>query len=67
MHVAISKKNVKKIACNCGRTYTPSLEDVGSYLALFWLPTRADGKCGKPLVAISNSPVVPGTTLVLSL
>ncbi|KAL0011814.1 hypothetical protein SO802_006922 [Lithocarpus litseifolius] len=50
----------------CGKTltYTPSLEDVGSYLALYWLPTRADGKCGKPLVAISNSPVVPALPVV---
>lgn len=50
----------------CGKTltYTPSLEDVGSYLALCWLPTRADGKCGKPLVAISNSPVVPALPVV---
>lgn len=46
--------------CSCGRTYTPSLEDVGSYLALYWLPTCADGKCGKPLVTISDSPVNPG-------
>jgi hypothetical protein len=45
----------------CGNTllYTPSLEDLGSYLALYWLPTRADGRCGKPLVAISDSPVNP--------
>ncbi|KAH7544588.1 hypothetical protein FEM48_Zijuj01G0001700 [Ziziphus jujuba var. spinosa] len=50
----------------CGRTltYTPSLEDVGSYLALYWLPTRADGKCGKPLVAICNPPVVPALPVV---
>ncbi|XP_050287911.1 187-kDa microtubule-associated protein AIR9 isoform X2 [Quercus robur] len=50
----------------CGKTltYTPSLEDVGSYLALYWLPTRADGKCGKPLVAISNSPVDPALPVV---
>ncbi|KAM4101329.1 hypothetical protein ACB094_05G135400 [Castanea mollissima] len=50
----------------CGKTltYTPSLEDVGSYLALYWLPTRADGECGKPLVATSNSPVVPALPVV---
>jgi hypothetical protein len=47
--------------CTRGRAYTPSIEDVGAYLALYWLPTRADGKCGKPLVSISNSPVNPGT------
>ncbi|CAI0545496.1 unnamed protein product [Linum tenue] len=50
----------------CGKTlaYTPSLEDVGSYLALYWVPTRADGKCGKPLVAISSYPVNPGSPTV---
>ncbi|GAV67239.1 LRR_4 domain-containing protein [Cephalotus follicularis] len=58
------------VACEdvlvCGRTflYTPSLEDVGAYLALYWLPTRADGRCGKPLVSISNSPVAPGLPVV---
>lgn len=46
------------------RTYTPSLDDVGSYLALKWIPIRADGKCGKPLVAISTSPVNPGIAFV---
>lgn len=44
----------------CGRTYTPLLEDVGTYLALYWLPTRSDGSCGKPLVAICDSPVAAG-------
>ncbi|KAF5472567.1 hypothetical protein F2P56_009278 [Juglans regia] len=50
----------------CGKTltYITSLEDVGAYLALYWLPTRADGKCGKPLVAISNSPVAPALPVV---
>ncbi|KAJ0081734.1 hypothetical protein Patl1_11265 [Pistacia atlantica] len=45
----------------CGKTltYTPSLEDVGAYLALYWLPTREDGRSGNPLVAISDSPVTP--------
>ena len=42
------------------RTFTPSLEDVGAYLALRWLPTRSDGKCGQPLVAVCDSPVAPG-------
>ncbi|KAM7256967.1 hypothetical protein ACFE04_012708 [Oxalis oulophora] len=48
-------------AQKCGNTleYSPSLEDVGSYLALHWVPTRSDGRCGKPLVAISDSPVNP--------
>ncbi|KAF5752705.1 microtubule-associated protein [Tripterygium wilfordii] len=50
----------------CGKTlvYTPSLEDVGTYMALYWLPTRADGKCGKALVAISSFPVVAAPPLV---
>ncbi|KAJ9163220.1 hypothetical protein P3X46_022912 [Hevea brasiliensis] len=52
------------LICSKTFTYTPSLEDVGSYLALYWLPTRADGKCGKPLVAISNSPVNPALPVV---
>ena len=46
--------------CICGRMYTPLLEDVGHYLAFYWLPTRSDGKCGNPLVAICDSPVEPG-------
>ncbi|KAL7212560.1 hypothetical protein ACSBR2_015286 [Camellia fascicularis] len=50
----------------CGKTltYTPSLEDIGVYLALYWLPTRADGKCGKPLVSICNSSVTPALPVV---
>lgn len=45
--------------CGNTETYTPSVEDVGAYLALRWLPTRADGKNGEPLISISNSPVSP--------
>ncbi|PWA81634.1 outer arm dynein light chain 1 protein [Artemisia annua] len=50
----------------CGKTltYTPSLEDVDAYLALYWIPTRADGKSGKPLVSISNNPVIPAPPVV---
>lgn len=51
----------------CSRTYIPSLDDVGSYLALHWLPTRVDGQCGKPLVAVSSSPVIPGTDVAIDL
>ncbi|XP_039006552.1 187-kDa microtubule-associated protein AIR9-like [Hibiscus syriacus] len=52
----------------CGQTsmYTPSLEDVDAYLVLHWIPTRVDGKSGKPLVAISNSPVIPAPPVVSS-
>ncbi|CAL9764870.1 unnamed protein product, partial [Musa acuminata subsp. burmannicoides] len=39
-------------------TYTPSFEDVGCYLALYWVPTRTDGKLGKPLVAFSSNVVM---------
>ncbi|XP_043806182.1 187-kDa microtubule-associated protein AIR9 isoform X3 [Manihot esculenta] len=52
------------LICSKTLTYTPSLEDVGSYLALYWLPTCADGKCGKPLVTISDSPVNPALPIV---
>ncbi|KAG1348232.1 putative 187-kDa microtubule-associated protein AIR9 [Cocos nucifera] len=45
-------------------TYTPSLEDVGSYLALYWVPTRVDGKLGDPLLAISSHPVMAALPLV---
>ncbi|PPD82943.1 hypothetical protein GOBAR_DD20121 [Gossypium barbadense] len=53
----------------CGQTfstYTPSLEDVGAYLVLQWLPTRVDGQSGKPLVAISSSAVIPAPPAVSS-
>ncbi|KAL4563579.1 hypothetical protein LXL04_027622 [Taraxacum kok-saghyz] len=43
--------------CATTLTYTPSLDDVGAYLALYWVPTRSDGKPGEPLVAVSNNPV----------
>jgi len=46
--------------------YKPLLKDVASYLALYWVPTRADGKCGEPLVAISSAPVSPGISMILS-
>ncbi|XP_073129269.1 187-kDa microtubule-associated protein AIR9 [Henckelia pumila] len=45
-------------------TYTSSLEDVGSYLAMRWLPQRSDGKYGKALVSICESPVTPALPLV---
>ncbi|GKC64572.1 hypothetical protein Tco_1097170, partial [Tanacetum coccineum] len=45
--------------CGNSLTYTPSLEDVGAYLALYWIPTRADGNSGKPMVSICNNPVIP--------
>nr|XP_043619051.1 187-kDa microtubule-associated protein AIR9 [Erigeron canadensis] len=50
----------------CGKTltYTPSLEDVGSYLALYWVPTRVDGQSGEPLVSVCNSPVSPALPVV---
>ncbi|XP_057544940.1 187-kDa microtubule-associated protein AIR9 [Amaranthus tricolor] len=50
----------------CGRnlTYTPCLDDVGSYLVLYWLPIRKDGKPGKPLVSICDDPVAPAYPVV---
>lgn len=43
----------------------PSLEDVGAYLVLYWVPTRSDGKVGKPLVRISDNPVMPGISYLV--
>ncbi|XP_068655160.1 187-kDa microtubule-associated protein AIR9-like isoform X2 [Aristolochia californica] len=45
-------------------TYTPSLEDVGSYIVLYWVPMRADGVCGDPLVTISYNPVAAALPVV---
>ncbi|CAM0905321.1 unnamed protein product [Alopecurus aequalis] len=38
--------------------YKPSLDDVGFYLILCWVPTRCDGKTGDPLMAITDNPVL---------
>ncbi|XP_062189872.1 187-kDa microtubule-associated protein AIR9-like [Phragmites australis] len=38
--------------------YKTSLDDVGSYLVLYWVPTRFDGKTGDPLMAITDEPVM---------
>ncbi|GLT97098.1 hypothetical protein SLE2022_146820 [Rubroshorea leprosula] len=62
MDMASSSEDV--LMCGKTLTYTPSLEDVGAYLALHWLPTRVDGRYGKPLVAISNSQVSPAPPVV---
>ncbi|XP_062095531.1 187-kDa microtubule-associated protein AIR9 [Humulus lupulus] len=52
------------VICSKTLMYTPLLEDVGHYLAFYWLPTRSDGKCGNPLVAICDSPVEPAFPVV---
>lgn len=57
------------IPCNdgiCNRKYKPSLDDVGSYLILYWVPTRYDEKIGDPLMAISDDPVMAGWPLMCS-
>ncbi|KAL8108441.1 187-kDa microtubule-associated protein AIR9 isoform X1 [Apium graveolens] len=58
--------NVHEDLVLCGNSleYTPSLEDVDAYLALYWLPTRADGISGNPLVSVTNSPVSPALPVV---
>lgn len=48
----------------CDRTYTPCLDDVGSFLALYWVPIREDGKRGKPLISVCDNPVAPGDEVV---
>ncbi|EOX96967.1 Outer arm dynein light chain 1 protein isoform 1 [Theobroma cacao] len=62
----ISSSSEDVVTCGQTFTYTPSLEDVGAYLALHWLPIRVDGRSGKLLVAISNSPVIPAPPVVSS-
>lgn len=52
------------VACGVSKTYTPGLEDVGSYLVLHWVPTRIDGQQGEPLIAITSNPVSPALPLV---
>eukprot|EP00250_Pteridium_aquilinum_P019691 c24537_g1_i1 orf=188-5938(+) len=37
--------------------YTPTLKDVGTYLAVRWIPTREDGKEGRPCYACSSARV----------
>lgn len=60
----ISDASVDVVICGKTLTYTPLLEDVGTYLALYWLPTRSDGSCGRPLVAICDSPVAAALPVV---
>uniref|UniRef100_A0A1J3CLM1 187-kDa microtubule-associated protein AIR9 n=1 Tax=Noccaea caerulescens TaxID=107243 RepID=A0A1J3CLM1_NOCCA len=55
----ISYAGEEVIACCRTLKYTPSLDDVGAYLVLYWIPTRVDGRSGKPVVSITNSPVAP--------
>ncbi|KAL5577368.1 hypothetical protein UlMin_019067 [Ulmus minor] len=62
--VEISNACDDVVLCSKTLTYTPSLEHVGAYLALYWLPTRSDGQCGKPLVATCDSPVAPAPPVV---
>ncbi|KAK9155120.1 hypothetical protein Sjap_002600 [Stephania japonica] len=62
--INISEDHEDVQLCARSLTYIPSLEDVGYYLALYWVPTRVDGKCGKPLVAISSEPVSPAFPVV---
>lgn len=44
--------------------YTPTLDDVGSYLVLHWVPVREDGKRGTPIIGYSNLPVAPALPVV---
>ncbi|KAG0500755.1 hypothetical protein HPP92_000827 [Vanilla planifolia] len=39
-------------------SYTPTIEDVDSYLVLRWVPTRDDGHQGSYVVAVSTNPVM---------
>ena len=48
------------------RKYKVSLDDVGSYLVLYWVPSRYDGKTGDPVMAITDDPVMAGCPLICS-
>ncbi|TKY72978.1 187-kDa microtubule-associated protein AIR9 [Spatholobus suberectus] len=52
------------VICGTEPTYKPLLKDVGAYLALYWVPTRVDGKCGEPLIAICSTPISPAPPVV---
>ncbi|GAB4829402.1 187-kDa microtubule-associated protein air9 [Ancistrocladus abbreviatus] len=52
------------VICGNALTYTPTVDDVGSYLALYWVPIRKDGKHGKPLISICSNPVAPAHPIV---
>ncbi|MCO5613042.1 hypothetical protein L7F22_067316 [Adiantum nelumboides] len=47
-------------------TYTPTLKDVGTYLAIRWIPTRHDGKEGRPFYACSSARVAAAPPSVSS-
>jgi hypothetical protein len=49
------------------RKYKVSLDDVGSYLVLYWVPTRCDGKTGNPVMAITDDPVMAGCPLIFGI
>ena len=64
----LTHKSLIKRACfdiHTSRTYFPTSNDVGMYLALSWTPVRIDGKRGKALVTSSSAPVMPGKNLIL--
>lgn len=52
------------VMCGTEQTYKPTVEDVGYFLALYWVPTRVDSTCGEPLVAICSTPVSPAPPVV---
>lgn len=46
------------VAIGKNMIYTPTVDDVGSYLVLNWVPTRDDGKQGSQIVAVGRNPVM---------
>ncbi|CAJ2661630.1 unnamed protein product [Trifolium pratense] len=54
------------VMCGTEQTYKPTLEDVGSFLALYWVPTRVDSTCGEPLVATCSTPISPAPPVVVN-
>ncbi|KAK8953546.1 hypothetical protein KSP40_PGU003897 [Platanthera guangdongensis] len=62
--VDISSTTEDLVVVGKSMIYTPTVDDVGFYLVLNWVPTRDDGKQGFPIVAIASNPVMAAPPVV---
>lgn len=62
--IGLSDSGDNGVVCGRDLTYTPCLDDVGSCLALYWVPIREGGKRGKPLISVCDNPVAPAHPVV---
>ncbi|KAK8918454.1 hypothetical protein KSP39_PZI021232 [Platanthera zijinensis] len=62
--VDISSTTEDLVVVGKSMIYTPTVDDVGFYLVLNWVPTRDDGKQGFPVVAIASNPVMAAPPVV---